>query len=161
MMRKQPGVFDKVATALARRRVMPDVSWLPTGRAYPRLIGFDAHELAGRSGLYLLWHLGVRPRWLRAAYSIDLGLAASSLAGVPELIDVERHDGPFLCWSFSPASDAAGLVSFLAQRLNPALQDVALACDLPIDRKAPAIECPLPAGTEDVQHALSDHAHRK
>src|SRR5690606_23014491 len=110
----------------------------------------DPGRLAGRSGLYLLWHLGVRPQWLRAGFSKDLGAAAAHLAKTPEVAAFIPHDGPFLSWSFCAPEIAPGLVNFLVARLNPALQNPVLECDMDIDPTARPVACVLPPGTKDI-----------
>jgi len=150
MKEKAPGVFKRFAGALASARVKGEtMAWRPAGGIYPRLLHFDFHALTGVAGLYLLWHLGVRPQWLRAGYSTDLGAAVRLLAATPPLVDFAPHDGPFLSWSYCHAEGAPGLVNFLTEHLKPALQHHALACDLAVDPAVPAVPCPLPAGTKD------------
>ncbi|MGE4064072.1 MAG: hypothetical protein AB7E79_11960 [Rhodospirillaceae bacterium] len=160
MTEKRPGIFGRIAGALATPQKSTALSWQPSKQPYPRLIGFDARALAGQEGLYLLWHLGVRPQWLRAGYSSDLGAAATLLARTPEFAAFAPHDGPFLSWSACVREDAPGLVNFLIGRLNPCRQDLGVPCDLVCDSKAEPISCTLPPGTKDVHLALNIHAHR-
>ncbi len=151
MKDKVPGVFKRFAGALAPARDKGTAMvWSPAGGNYPRLMHFDSRELARQPGLYLLWHLGVRPQWLRAGFSTDLGAAVRLLAATPEIVDFAPNDGPFLSWSFCATEGASGLVNFLTGRLKPVLQHQALACDLPIDPAVPAVPCALPAGTKDI-----------
>jgi hypothetical protein len=152
MKDKVPGVFKRLAGALSPARDQgPAMVWNPAGGNYPRLLHFESRDLSGRAGLYLLWHLGVRPQWLRVGYSADLGAAVRVLAATPEIVDFASNDGPFLSWSLCTAESAPGLVNFLMGRLKPVLHHQALACDLAIDPAAPAVPCPLPAGTKDIQ----------
>jgi hypothetical protein len=151
MKNKTLGLFGRFAGARASERdKAPAVIWQPEGAKYPRLLQFDPSALAGRSGLYLLWHLGVRPQWLRAGYSADLGEAAKLLAKTPQIMAFGANDGPFLSWSFCAADGAAGAVNFLAGRLKPALQDQMLACDRAMDPAVAPAPCELPAGTKDI-----------
>jgi hypothetical protein len=150
-MNRGPGVFGRLAGALAAAPDQrPGLIWQPSGGHYPRLLLFDPRALAGRSGLYLLWHLGVRPQWLRAGFSTDLGATVRLLAATSAVVDYGPNDGPFLSWSYCAAESASGLVNFLADRLRPVLQDQALACEFAVDPAAPAVSCPLPAGTKDI-----------
>jgi hypothetical protein len=151
MKDKEPGVFKRFAGAFAPARDKGvAMVWRPASGSYPRLMHFESRELAGSAGLYLLWHLGVRPQWLRAGYSADLGAAVRLFAATPEIVNFALHDGPFLSWSLCAPEGASGLVNFLVERLKPVLQHQALACDLAIDPAAAAVPCPLPAGTKNI-----------
>lgn len=137
------GIFQRLVGALAP--IAHDVVWQPERGNYPRLLTLDARDLAGRSGLYALWHLGVRPQWLRVAYAADLAVAMSMLAETAEITAFSPHDGPFVSWCFCPVAEASGRVRFLAALLSPVVQDVALTCDVLADPLATAIPCALPA----------------
>lgn len=126
-MKKVLGLFKKEA---------PAIGWLPADRAYPRL----ATNIAGvpaQPGIYALWHRGVRPQWLRVGAAKNLASAFVELAEAPEIaalgIDV------FVTWAVPPANQHAGIVRFLIDTLQPALQDVA------VDAAPTAF--PLPPGT--------------
>jgi hypothetical protein len=148
---RAPGIFKRLAgTVAAAPDKRPALIWQPAGGHYPRLLFLDPRALVGRSGLYLLWHLGVRPQWLRAGFSTDLGATVRLLAATSAVVDYGPNDGPFLSWSFCAAEDASGRVNFLAGRLRPVLQDQPFACDFAVDPTAPAVPCALPAGTKDI-----------
>lgn len=152
MNEKPRGFFKRIAGAVVAAQAPADAAaWQPATGHYPRLLTYDARGLAGRPGLYLLWHLGVRPQWLRAGFSQDLGAAVAQLAADPGVAAFEAHDGPFFAWSFCAPAAAAGFVNYLARRLNPVLQARAFPCDTLIPPEAPAIPCALPAGTKDIQ----------
>lgn len=152
MTDKPKGVLGRLAGAVsARRPNAPVVTWQPERGRYPRLLSFDPEALAGRAGLYVLWHLGVRPQWVRVGFCVDLGAGTARLAAAPEIAVFSVHDGPFLSWALCPAESAPGFVNFLARRLNPAAQDVVLECDLAADPVAPPVACGLPSGTKDIQ----------
>lgn len=152
MKDKAAGVFKRIAGAIAPGRGNPlGVTWLPDSALYPRLLSFDPQLLAGRPGLYLLWHLGVRPQWMRVGFAKDLGAASAHLSKTPEIAAFIPHDGPFLSWAFCTPDAAPGLVNFLVSRLNPALQDLVLVCDTIIDPAAAPTACALPPGTKDIQ----------
>lgn len=151
MSEKAGGFLKRIAGAvIAPKGPDATVVWLPAAGTYPRLLPYDARALSGRAGLYLLWHLGVRPQWLRAGFSNDLGAAAAQLAGDAEIAAFAAHDGPFLAWSFCPPARAPGLVKDLIDRLHPVLQDRVFSCDGVIPPEAPTVPCPLPAGTKEI-----------
>lgn len=152
MKDKASGILKRMTGVIAPgRATSPAIAWQPDSARYPRLLSFDPQPLVGRSGLYLLWHLGVRPQWLRAGSAKDLGAAAGHLCKTPEVAAFIPHDGPFLSWAFCALDAAPGLVNFLAARLNPALQDLVLVCDMIVDPAAAPVACALPPGTKDIQ----------
>jgi len=146
MTAKTPGVLSRIAGAL-RPGAAADIEWRPGAGVYPRLSDIAAPPLGGRSGLYVLWHLGVRPQWVRVGFTMDLGGAVSVLANTPEVTGYAAHDGPFLAWRECTPTEAAGWLRFLTLRLEPILQTPALACDVPLDPGAPPVACSLPRGT--------------
>lgn len=152
MTDKPPGVFKRIAGALTPERAATlKITWQPDAMRYPRLLSLDSQTLAGRSGLYVLWHLGVRPQWLKVGFAKDLGAAAAHLSKTPEIAAFIPHDGPFLSWAFCAPEAAPGLVNFLTSRLNPVLQGLVLVCDVSVDPVAAPVTCPLPPGTKYIQ----------
>ncbi len=147
-MTSRSSVFRRLAGALAPAR--RDIVWQPEGQCYPRLLTFDGQELTGRSGLYAVWHLGVRPQWLRVGFATDLAAAISVLAKTPEIAAFAPHDGPFVSWCFGTAAEASGRVRYLAERLLPVAQGLLLRCDVVVDPSRAATPCALPAGTTDI-----------
>ncbi len=130
----------------------PAEPWRPETGAYPRLLALDekTQELTGIPGLYLLWHLGVRPQWLRAGFTRDLGMAVKVLAATPKVVACSVHDGPFVSWRPCEEQDALALVNSLVARLSHALQPLSIPCDVPPDPAVPPVRCPLPRGTREI-----------
>lgn len=112
------------------------IGWLPADRAYPRLAANMA-GVPGQPGIYALWHRGVRPQWLRVGATKSLASVFAEMADAPEItslgVDV------FVTWAQPPASQHAGIARFLADTLQPVLQDA-------VDATTP-IAFPLPPGT--------------
>jgi hypothetical protein len=151
MTGKASDVFKRIAGAFSGREKDTDAPWEWDNGRYPRLLSFDPARLGGRSGIYVLWHLGVRPQWLRVGYASDLGATTAALAVTPSIMAYSVHDGPFFSWRFCRPEDAAGMVKFLAGRLNPVLQSEGLTCDAQFDPTAVPVPCDLPSGTKDIQ----------
>lgn len=151
MSDKARGFLKRIAGAVIAPQA-PDapVAWQPAAGNYPRLLSCEARPLSGRAGIYLLWHLGVRPQWLRAGFSNDLGAAVAQLAGEPDIAAFAAHDGPFFAWCFCPQGRAPGLINDLVNRLHPVLQDRFFSCDVALPPDAPMVPCPLPAGTKEI-----------
>jgi hypothetical protein len=121
--------------------------WHPADQVYPRLMGFDGHAagLTGRAGLYAVWHLGVRPQWLRVSATRDLGAACDELKRAAWIATHEANAGIFIAWA-SPTSDGSAMALFLSDTLKPAYQDEVLVSDV-ADRDVAPVICPLPPGT--------------
>jgi len=122
--------------------------WHPSDRPYPRLADPASLDLAGREGLYAVWHLGVRPQWLRVGAASDLGGTLRALAQMPWIVSHQGNAGIYAAWAFPPANQYAGMVLYLTQTLKPAFQSATFGSDLALDPTAPAIVCPLPPGTQ-------------
>jgi len=126
--------------------------WLPKDRPYPRLALLDpaSDGLSGViGGLYAVWHLGVRPQWLRVGATMDLAATLNTFKHHPMLEGFQPHGGVFVAWALLPPPAWAGTVKYLAQRLSPALQHLSMPGDAPLDMTAQLLPCPLPPGTED------------
>jgi len=108
---------------------------------------FQHHQLAGREGLYAIWHLGVRPQWLRVGAASDLGGAFFGLRQATWVASHEGNAGIYLAWAFPPSGQALGMAKLLAERLKPTFQSEPFSPDQTLDPTTPAIDCPLPPGT--------------
>lgn len=134
---------------LAPRAATP---WRPMDKPYPRLALLDPVSeglSAAVGGVYAVWHLGVRPQWLRVGASPDLAAAFGALRDHPLLAGFQPNGGIFVSWALLPPPVWAGTVKSLAQRLSPALQHVPMLGDAPLDVAARPLPCPLPPGTEE------------
>jgi len=122
--------------------------WHPVGQLYPRLLDFDplAAGLVGKSGLYVVWHLGVRPQWLRVGATRDLGASVNELKCATWVVRHQSNAGIFVAWAMPEFVQCAGFARFLAETLKPAYQDAPLALDV-VDGIVAAVACPLPPGT--------------
>ena len=107
--------------------------WLPQGKPYPRLLDLDptAAGLVGQSGLYVCWHLGVRPRWIRAGGAFNLGGALSSLRQAEAVVAHDVHGGLYVAWALLPRPAVAAAAGALAAQLVPACQSLVLAGETP------------------------------
>ncbi len=113
MMRKV-GLADifKAATAL----VAPQ--WRPVDARYPALTGFDVGALAGQSGVLALWHLGVRPAWLRVAGGPDLAVLVRVAQADAVIRAAEAHGGVYLAWAPLAAPAVPNAVASLTVQLG-------------------------------------------
>ena len=121
--------------------------WRPRGQAYPTLQAFDLKRVAGQSGLYAVWHLGVRPRWLRFGGAADLGAALTRVRVLPEVEDAVAHDGVYLAWALLPVGEIPAALASLNTMLRPYLYALDLAGEIKAAARAEAA-FPLPPGTQ-------------
>jgi hypothetical protein len=118
------------------------------GDPYPRLATLDAKGVAGQAGVYAVWHLGVRPRWLRVGGGADLGLLIPSLQHHPDLRAMEIHGGVFVAWAAVQVAEIPGAVASLAAQVAPVLQGPVLAGEV-APGALPVSPFPLPPGTRN------------
>lgn len=138
-------VFSKVMGGL--RALQQQQPWLPSDQPYPPLLALDFAAAGARDGLYAVWHLGVRPQWLRVGAAADLGAALGALARMPWIVGHGNNGGIFVAWAYPPKADHAGIVRFLAETLKPAYQHENFAPDLAFPSEAVPHIFPLPPGT--------------
>jgi hypothetical protein len=143
--------FGKLVSGLlASKDTAPPQMWRPTDRPYPRLADLDPTSLGltGQEGIYAVWHLGVRPQWLRVGAAADLGAALSQLAQTPWVKSHKDNHGVFVSWAFVSQNQSAGFVRYLAETLSPAYQSEPFPGDRAFDLATLSIACPLPPGTQ-------------
>jgi len=123
-------------------------NWQPHGAPYPRLLATDlpAAALQGKTGVYAIWHLGVRPQWLRIRAASDLAAALFAAKSVEPILAYQPNGGLYVAWMLAPVGRAPGLAATLIAELRPMIQEPVLAGDLP--GKAEPLACQPPPGTE-------------
>jgi hypothetical protein len=139
--------FGKLLRGIASAPEAPGVQWVSA--PYPRLVGFNAAVLDGKSGLYAIWHLGVRPQWLRAGFAMNLGAAVRQLVDMPWVKMHEGNTGIFLAWAFVTPVQGMGLARDLVEKLKPAFQAEPFLADATLDEGVARASCPLPPGTSE------------
>lgn len=103
---------------------LPDPKWGRTRSGnFHRMTHFDpeAVGLEGVGGVLVIWHAGVRPRWLHIAKSDDLAESFHALAANDELMSYEVHGGIYATWALIRPELQDGVVGFLTRILRPAI----------------------------------------
>ena len=141
--------LSKLVGGLLAKDAVPVNPWHPERKPYPRLLDLNAatEGLNGQRGIYAVWHLGVRPQWLRVGAAASLGAALNGLARQPWVAQHHNNAGVFVAWAFVAPEQCAGTVRYLAEKLKPAFQAEAYDGDLPVDPVATLISIMLPPGT--------------
>ena len=94
-----------------------------------------------------IWHLGVRPQWLKVAAASNLQVAIRSAAQAESVLFFRPNGGVYLAWALCPAPGLIGNAGFLTEKLKPALQAVRLASEIDVPAEVKPLAFPLPPGT--------------
>lgn len=129
----------------------PADAWHPGEGAYPPLFDLGAHAgaLKAKSGVYALWHLGVRPQWLRVGAAGDLAACLMAAAEALKESPFRGNAGIYAAWVFLAPARCPGIVTHLRARLKPALQDMTLAGEAAWSGAPAPVVFPLPPGTTE------------
>ena len=137
--------------SLFKKPKPPADLWYPANAAYPSLFDLAGHTAAldGKAGVYALWHLGVRPQWLRIGAGANLLDCLRILSAVPPVAAHRANGGLFVAWAFPDAARLPGIVLHLRTRLEPALQHLVLPGEAVLDPAVVPVVFPLPPGTTE------------
>ena len=120
----------------SRSRVCFNPNWARSPRGlFFRLIHLDPEEegLSGVGGIFVVWHAGVRPRWVYVSATDDLAAAIHRLADDADVMSYEVNGGLFVSWALVRPEYRSGAVAYLTGRLRPAIgSDVHPATGIPI-----------------------------
>ncbi|MHB1207682.1 MAG: hypothetical protein ACYCZX_19115 [Rhodospirillaceae bacterium] len=135
--------------SLIKKPKPPEDAWYPASGVYPSLFDLAGHTpaLDGKGGVYALWHLGVRPQWLRIGAGADLLGCLRALPAVPQVAAYRGNGGLFVAWTFPEAARAPGIILHLQARLEPVLQYLAVAGEAVLDPAVAPVAFPSPPGT--------------
>ena len=118
-----------------------DIKWRKSPRGeYYRLFmidDFSELKLDNVGGVYLLWHGGLKPSWLVAGATEDLGHSFRELFRDRDIREYDNRGGVFMSWSPIKADYREGVVHFIAKHTNPTFE-----CDF--DSKSDPIPILLP-----------------
>lgn len=121
------------------------IGWQPLEDLYPRLEAIEHFlgRLRAVSGVYVIWHLGVRPRWLRVAATADLETALAAAKADSVIAELVVHGGVFVSWFPCAPAEALSHQAYLVARLEPMFRHVT-AGDLVAQGPIQPRPCPLP-----------------
>ncbi|KAA5606636.1 hypothetical protein F1188_04680 [Roseospira marina] len=112
---------------------IPDPMWQrDSANRFYRLLAMRPGKpnLKGHSGVFVLFHKGVRPGWVYVGATGDLDTAIDRLQSHREISDLERRGGLFMTWAYIRADKRDGVVAYLRSRMAPEVTDPALDTDL-------------------------------
>lgn len=97
-----------------------DPQWAKTAAGkYRRLVHLDTAPLKGVSAVFILWHSGMRPRWVYVGRTNDLAAALEDAAANGDIMQYDVHGGLFVTWSLIRDQMQDGAVAYLTQALQP------------------------------------------
>ncbi len=100
-----------------------------TGK-FHRFVNIDPEELglSGISGVYVIWHSGVSPKWVYIGKSNDLARAFHQLGGNDEILGYEVNGGLFVSWAMIRNEYQQGVACYLKQALKPIVDNPDISC---------------------------------
>ncbi len=125
-----------------KSHVPPDPHWARDAKGrFHRFTDLDPEEegVKGVSGVFVIWHGGLRPEWLLVAKSGNLAFDFHKLAHDKDLMSFEARGGLFVTWALIKGDLQDGVVRFLSDILDPVLENPEFS-----SRNVPAIPVVLP-----------------
>jgi hypothetical protein len=118
------GKFRKRSKALGPAQ---DPKWSRSAsghfRRFVNLDPEDEEELVGKSGVFVIWHGGLRPRWVYVGASSNMANDLDRLADDDEIMDYEVNGGLFVTWACIRAEFQDGVVKFLNEAMDPLVEN--------------------------------------
>lgn len=99
-----------------------DPKWAKSGDGrYPHFFDLDpeAARLDGASGVYIIWHGGIKPGWVYVGWGDDIGADLRILADDDDVDFYERRGRLFCSWCFIRQDYQQSVVAFLTKALKP------------------------------------------
>ncbi len=112
--------------------------WRPSGGYYLRLLSIqlDLGALRGIGGVYVLWHRGVKPGWLYAAATADLGRSLAECRDHPAILSYESRGSVYVTWSRVAPKFRASVVNYLRDAMSLEFGE-SMSWDDPAKKAAP------------------------
>ena len=97
---------------------------------FHRFINIDPEELglSGVSGVYVIWHSGVMPKWVYVGKSNDLAKTFHQLGEDENILGYEVNGGLFVSWAMIRGEYQDGVACYLKEAIKPIVDNPALSC---------------------------------
>ena len=79
----------------------------------------ENHELAGKPGIFIIWHGGTKPTWVFVGTSRDLARDLDWCRDNEDIMYFERFGGLFASWAFVRKEYQDGAARYLTQIAKP------------------------------------------
>lgn len=122
------GFFKKKQPAKAYSGPPLDPQWVRNARGkFNRLMLLDtkAEGLQGYSGVYVIWHSGVKPQWVYVGASDNMAAAIDAARDNDDINSYEVNGGLFVTWSPILKERQNGVVRYLTEAMQPAVDNPA------------------------------------
>jgi hypothetical protein len=83
------------------------------------LLDPESEGLSGQGGVFVVWHAGVRPRWMAIGQTNDLARQLHELGENQDVMSYEKNGGIWVTWSPVLSQYRGGVVNFLRRTLKP------------------------------------------
>lgn len=103
-----------------------DPKWVRNRRGkYHRLVHLDtqAEDLEGLSGVYVIWHSGVAPRWVWIDRADDLARAIDRIQENADVMFYEKNGGLYVTWAPVREEYQPGVVRYLTEQMKPEVEN--------------------------------------
>lgn len=99
-----------------------DPQWAtsPAGKYY-RLVHLDPAKagLKGVPAVFVIWHSGVRPRWVYVGRTENLAASVEIISDNDDIMQYEVNGGLFITWSLIREKMQPGVIEYLTTVLEP------------------------------------------
>ena len=121
---------------------LPNPQWAKAkGGGFHRLLSIDPEEVAVErvGGVYVIWHAGLRPKWIFVGKSIDLAATFNAMSENEDVMEYEVNGGIFTSWALIRPELQDGVVRYLHTAMKPLIENP----DLPGNEVTPiAVQAP-------------------
>lgn len=97
----------------------------------------EKYDLAKASGVFVIWHGGVKPEWLYVGKSNNLENALYDMGDNGEVTSYQNRGGVFVTWAFVKSEFQDGVVTYLTDVLKPLIENSGYKKTKPIPVQTP------------------------
>jgi len=92
---------------------------------FNKLSLFEPYDegLRGLSGVYVIWHSGVRPRWVYVDTASDLAGAIEGVQDSADVMEFEKHGGLYVTWANVRDEYQPGVLRYLTEKMEPEIDN--------------------------------------
>ncbi len=115
-------LFKSAAKRMSQLGKPVDPNWMRNPQEkFFRFLNLDptAQNLTGKTGVFVIWHGGVRPGWVYIGSSRNLAKDLEWCRDNEDIMYFERFGGLFASWCFIKKEFQAGAVRYLTQVAKP------------------------------------------
>lgn len=116
------GFFKKKKPAGGYTGPPVEVDWVRNKRGkFHRLTHLDttSEGLRGKSGIYIIWHSGVKPGWVFVGKASNLASALDEAQDNDDIGEYEINGGLYVTWSSIVDQHQDGVLRFLHESMKP------------------------------------------